>query len=99
MKFDLHDPAPEESNSSAPASPGCPAPAPAEEFEVGGVKSRYGRAIDSTLSSLSQLRAHVAGRPAPQEPLGRDDLPFDGEDSAQALFRPDLFSGRTGGGR
>ena len=97
MKFDLLDPTPEESSSNAPASPEYPDPAPAEESEVSGVKGRYGHAVGSALSSLSQLHALVSEHPARQELSEHDEQPFDGDDSAQAVFRPDLFAPRSGG--
>lgn len=97
MKFDLHSPEPDEASADAPASPEQSYPTVAEE-PADGVKVRYGRAIDSALSSLAQLRAHTWHQPH-QEPIGHDSHCFDSGDSAEAVFRPSLFSSRTAGER
>ena len=98
MKFDLHSPEPDEASADAPASPEHSDPTDADEPDD-GVKVRYGRAIDSALSSLAQLRAHTWVQPSRQEPLGHDSHCFDSGDSAEAVFRPSLFSSRTAGER
>lgn len=97
MKFDLHPPGLEETSADAQGSPEQPDRTLADELNDGGVRVRYGRAVDSALSSLARLRAHTRGRPSRDEPFGDDSSFFDGTDSREALFRPALFSGRTGG--
>ena len=100
MKFERRTPPPGQTSADAPACPDQPEPPPSQEPDDSSVRGRYGRAIDSALSPLAQLRAHAWEHHLAQEPTAHAPASHgSGTDGAEAVFRPERFSGRAGGKR